>query len=92
MNSLTRFGSYGFLAALLSAQFAMFPGRACGDTDREALDAKKAGRAMKRDFKKGTRKATGQDNVWEDTKDETSDAAKNARDEVRYHAKKKPNR
>ena len=88
MTSLTTFGSYGFLAALVATQLSLVP-KSLADTERKLLDAKKAGRSMKRDVKKGTRKVTGQDNAWDDIKDETSDAAKNARDEVKYHTKTK---
>jgi hypothetical protein len=39
-------------------------------------------------LKKGVRKATGQDNAWDDAKDEAHDAVENLKDEASYHKKK----
>src|SRR5262249_13910932 len=92
MKSLTRFGTYGFLSALLAAQMAMAPSLRADDAktkvDRARVDARKSARAVKRDVKKGARKATGQDNTYDDVKDEVKDAGKNVKDEVEHQAEK----
>lgn len=92
MESLKRFGSYGFLSTMLALQLAAMPSYGKDTIEdkakRGALDTKKSARAIKRDAKKAGRKITGQENAWEDTKDEVSDAAKNLKDETKYQAKK----
>ncbi len=93
MKSLTKFGTYGFLSALLAAQVATSPalfadGSLADKADRAGVDAKKTGRAMKRDAKKAGRQATGQDNAWDDAKDSVGDAGKNVKDEVDYQKRK----
>ncbi len=92
MKSLTRFGTYGFLSALLAAQMGLAPNLNADDTatkiDRAKVDAKKSARSMKRDIKKGARKATGQDNAYDDAKDEVKDAGRNLKDEAEHQADK----
>lgn len=92
MNSLKRFGSYGFLSTMLAIQIAALPSYGNENledkTRRGALDAKKSARSVKRDIKKTGRKITGQENAWEDTKDSLSDAGKNIKDEANFQAKK----
>lgn len=84
-----RFGTYGFLSALLAVQLGVAPDlHAAVNGERAKVDAKKSARSVKRDLKKTGRKITGQDNAWDDAKDEARDAGKNIKDETDYHAKK----
>ena len=92
MKSLTRFGTYGFLSTLLATQFALAP-RSFGDSaqnnlDRAKIDAKRTARSAKRDLKKTGRKVTGEESKWKDVKDETADAARNTKDEVKHQTDK----
>ena len=91
MKSLTRYGTYGFMSALIATQLAVYP-RLFADTaekvDRAKVDSKKSGRALRRDLKKAGRKATGQENSYDDVKDEVKDGVSNTRDEVNHQAKK----
>ncbi len=87
-SSLTQFGTYGFMSALLAIQVASAPRSFADDlkdkANRAGLDAKKSARAMKRDVKKGARKATGQESTYESAKDEVKDAGKNVKDEAEH--------
>jgi len=91
-KSLTQFGTYGFLTTLMAAQIAMAP-RLFADTlenkvDRGGVDTKKSARSVKRDLKKKGREVTGQDNTYDDMKDEVKDAGKNVKDETQYQGRK----
>jgi hypothetical protein len=92
MKSLTKFGTYGFLSALIATQMttpsALLASELSDKADRAGVDAKKSVRSMKQDIKKGARKATGQDNTWDDVKDEASDAGSNIKDEANYQKRK----
>ena len=92
MRSLTSYGTYGFLAAVIALQMAISANLARADVadkaDRTTLDAKKSSRSFKRDVKKGARKATGHDNTWDDVKDSASDTGKNLKDEAGYQKRK----
>lgn len=92
MRPLTKYGTYGFLTALVVAQIAMSPALFADDVqdkiDRAGVDAKKSGRSIKRDVKKGARKATGQDNAYDDVKDSAKDAGRNAKDELELQKRK----
>jgi hypothetical protein len=89
MKSITAFGTYGFLSVLIAAQMAASPSLfATGlaeKADRAGTGMKKSARSMKRDIKKTARKATGQDNAWDDVKDKASDSANNLKDEAHFH-------
>ena len=92
LASLTRFGTYGFLSALMAAQLATSP-RAFADSaadsvDRAKKDVKKSSRSLKRDLKKTGRKVTGQENTWDDGKDEVKDAGANVKDEAEFQKNK----
>ncbi len=92
MDPLKRFGSYGFLSAMLALQLSSLSAfgndTAKEKAERGLIDAKKSGRSVKRDLKKAGRKITGQDNAWDDTKDAVSDAGKNVKDEAKFQGKK----
>lgn len=84
-----RYGTYGFLSLMMSAQLALIPSALAGEkADRAMLDAKKSARTAKRKVNKTARGITGQGNTWKDMKEEVSDGAKNAKDELNHAAKK----
>lgn|GEM_PF-6199920 len=91
--SYTKFGTYGFLSMLLATQMAATPAlfadeSAATKVDRAGKDAKKSGRALKRDVKKGARDATGQGSTYEDVKDGAGDAVGNVKDEAGFQKRK----
>jgi hypothetical protein len=92
VKSLTAFGTYGFLSVLIAAQMAaspsLFAAGLADKADRAGVDAKKSARSVKRDVTKAARKATGQDNAWDDLKDKASDVGANIKDEADYHTRK----
>ena len=89
MKSLAKYGTYGFLSTLMATQLAIAPRVFASESaDRAQLDAKKPARSMRRDLKKSGRKVTGQENSWDDAKDELKDGASNAKDEAHYQARK----
>lgn len=90
MRNPIKFGTYGFLATMLAAQMASISvanSSTANEIDRKVVDAKKSGRAVRRDVKKAGRKMTGQDSKVEDFKDSAGDTVENAKDEI-DHAKK----
>ncbi len=90
-TSLTKFGTYGFMSALLATQIGLAPNLfadTADDLNRAELDTKKSARSAKRDLKKAGRKVTGQDSKYDDVKDEVKDAGRNAKDEVNYQTEK----
>ena len=90
IRPIAKFGTYGFLCSLIAAQMSVVTLAATDaavDADRTLVDAKKSGRSVKRDVKKGARKMTGKDSKIEDTKDAAGDAVNNTKDEIN-HAKK----
>jgi hypothetical protein len=91
--SYANFGTYGFLSMLLATQMAATPSlfadeSAATKVDRAGTDAKKSGRALKRDIKKGARDATGQGSTYEDMKDGAKDAVNNVQDEAGFQKRK----
>ena len=92
MKSLTAFGTYGFLSAIIAAQMAassLLAAKGLPDeVDRAGVDTKKAARSVKREVKKDVRKATGRGSVWEDAKDKASDTLSNIKDETNYQKRK----
>lgn len=83
-KSLTRFGTYGFLCALIAAEVALVPRAfASNKVDDTVVEAKKDARSARRKVRKNVRKATGNDSVVEDAKDATKDAVENTKDEAR---------
>lgn len=79
------------MSALLATQIGLAPqlfADTATSTDRANVDAKKSARAAKRDFKKAGRKVTGQENRYDDVKDEVRDAGKNVKDEAGHQADK----
>lgn len=85
-KSLTRFGTYGFLCALIAAEMTLVPKSYADDVGKKAdeavVEAKKEGRAVRRKVKKQVRKATGNDSVVEDVKDAAKDGVQNTKDEI----------
>ncbi len=90
IRPIAKFGTYGFLCSLVAMQMSVVSvanSDAANDADRALVDAKKSGRSVKRDVKKGARKMTGKESKVEDVKDSAHDAVENTKDEV-DHAKK----
>jgi hypothetical protein len=90
IRPIAKFGTYGFLCSLVAMQMSavsLANSDAANDADRAVVDAKKSGRSVKRDVKKGVRKMTGKESKVEDLKDSAGDAVDNTKDEIN-HAKK----
>lgn len=91
-KSLTKYGTKGFLSAMLAMQLGMPYAHGADEAevklDRAKVDAKKSFRSAKRDVKKAGRKATGQDNTYDDVKDQVKDAGSNLKDEANHQKKK----
>ena len=91
MGPLTRFGTYGFLCAVLASQLSL-PALSASENevqaDRAWVNTKKSARAVKRDVKKTGRDMTGHGSTVKDFKDKAHDAVSNTKDEF-HHAKKR---